>query len=107
MVSSSPAVGRLKGMAQRAAHYISVYIGYLQTRPHTGWMLVENDAQTIFFNQGAWSCVGANGQPGSTAIGNTLMLLMKPPPAQGGFPKFSTSGPLLKSATGLPSRRGR
>src|SRR5271166_1368320 len=29
-------------------------------------------------------CFGANGQPGSTAIGNTLMLLMKPSPAQGG-----------------------
>lgn len=28
--------------------------------------------------------LGANGQPGSMAIGNTLMLLMKPPTAQGG-----------------------
>jgi hypothetical protein len=30
--------------------------------------------------------LGANGQPGSMAIGNTLMLLMKPPNTQGGMP---------------------
>jgi hypothetical protein len=56
----------------------SWYIHYLQTKPHTGWMLFETIS-----NLGAWSCVGANGQPGSMAIGNILMLLMKPPPAQG------------------------
>jgi len=33
---------------------------------------------------GARSRFGANGQPGSMAIGNILMLLMKPPIAQGG-----------------------
>jgi hypothetical protein len=63
--------------------------GYRQTKPHIGWMLFENDAQTIdvqtvVVQTGAWSLLGANGQPGSMAIGNTLMLLMKPPTAQGG-----------------------
>src|SRR5271157_3028787 len=43
--------------------------------------------------------LGANGQPGSMAIGNTLMLLMKPPNAQGGsafsFPHAAGSQLLL------------
>jgi hypothetical protein len=43
--------------------------------------LFENDVSNYL---GAWSFVGANGQPGSMAIGNTLMLLTKPPNAQGG-----------------------
>jgi hypothetical protein len=61
----------------------SLCLGYLQTKPHIGWTL----SRTMFkLNRGAWSCVGANGQPGSLAIGNTLMLLMKPLPAQGGVP---------------------
>ena len=38
----------------------------------------------VRFKPGAWSRLGANGQPGSMAIGNILMLLMKPPIAQGG-----------------------
>jgi len=42
--------------------------------------------------------MGANGQAGSMAIGNTLMLLMKPPTAQGGSAlKFSTSGTLPRN----------
>src|ERR1017187_7211782 len=44
-------------------------------------------SRTMFklsFNLGAWSFIGANGHAGSLAIGNTLMLLMKPPTAQGG-----------------------
>src|ERR1035441_7376892 len=44
-------------------------------------MLFENDVQTIL---APGVLFGANGQPGSMAIGNTLMLLMKPPTAQGG-----------------------
>ena len=53
-------------------------------------MLFENDVSNYL---GAWSFIGANGQLGGMAIGNTLMLLMKPPTAQGGNSlKFSTSG---------------
>jgi hypothetical protein len=70
----------------------------LQTKPHNSWMLFENDGQTIFIlysrrlesywrERPAWK----HGH-----FGNTLMLLMNPPPAQGGFPKFSTRGGLLK-----------
>jgi hypothetical protein len=44
-------------------------------------MLFENDVSNYL---GAWSFIGANGQLGGMAIGNTLMLLMKPPTAQGG-----------------------
>jgi hypothetical protein len=56
-------------------------------------MLFENDVSNYL---GAWSFIGANGQLGGMAIGNTLMLLMKPPTAQGGSNlKFSTSGDRL------------
>jgi hypothetical protein len=58
-----------------------LHTGYRLAKPHIDWMLFEND----FANDlGAWSLLGANGQPRSMAIGNTLMLLMKPPTAQGG-----------------------
>jgi hypothetical protein len=77
-----PAVGKfdVRSNAQRTARR-SLVSRYLQTQPHVGWTL----SRTMFkLNLGAWSCVGANGQPGSLAIGNILMLLMKPLPAQGG-----------------------
>jgi len=49
------------------------------------------------------SCFGANGQPGSRAIGNILMLLMKWPTAQGGnalsFPHLG----ITKVGQGLPN----
>jgi hypothetical protein len=71
---------------------------YRQTIPHIGWMLFENDAKTVDIKMliqtilAPGVLLGANGQPGSYAVGNILMLLMKPAFAQGGKPpKFSTS----------------
>jgi hypothetical protein len=75
----------------------SLQIGYWQTKPHIGWILFENDIQTIDVRTVVVQTVavqtwrlgvllGANGQPGSMAIGNILMLLMKPSNAQGGCP---------------------
>jgi len=52
-------------------------------------------------NLGAWSFVGANGQPGSIAIGNTLMLLMKPPTAQVGVPLVFHIRAITKVGFGL------
>src|ERR1019366_6320708 len=46
---------------------------------------------------------GANGQPRSMAIGNTLMLLMKPPPAQGGGALSFPHPALPKWAKEIPS----
>jgi hypothetical protein len=61
-------------------------------------MLFENDAKTVDIKMliqtvlAPGVLLGANGQPGSYAIGNILMLLMKPSNAQEGKPlKFSTS----------------
>jgi hypothetical protein len=50
---------------------VQLHTGYRLTKPHIGWMLFENDIQTVSI-LGAWSFVGANGQPGSMAIGNNL-----------------------------------
>src|ERR1700686_1201915 len=68
-------------------HYtLSLHVGYRQTKPHIGWMLLEN----FYLNYRCSNFLapgvlfGANGQPGSMAIGNILMLLMKWPTAQGG-----------------------
>jgi hypothetical protein len=75
---------------------------YRQTKPDIGWRAFENDAKAADIKLTLFNCrystilapgllLGANSQPGSMAIGNTLMLLMKPATAQGGnTPKFST-----------------
>ena len=47
-------------------------------------MLKLSMSKLSLFKQAPGVLLGANGQPGSMAIGNTLMLLMKPPAAQGG-----------------------
>jgi hypothetical protein len=77
IVSCSLEAGTLRPATTRG----ELHTGYRLAKPHIDWMLFEND----FANDlGAWSLLGANGQPRSMAIGNILMLLMKPPTAQGG-----------------------
>jgi hypothetical protein len=56
---------QLDRLATLTALWLTVCIGYRQTKPHIGWMLFENDAskyrcpncqaQTIRFKLGAWS----------------------------------------------------
>jgi hypothetical protein len=77
MYSCSPAASTLKPATTRGVQQT----GDRLTKPHIGWMRFEND---IAINLGAWSLAGANGQPRSMAIGNTLMLLMNASKAQGG-----------------------
>jgi len=68
-----------KRVAQRVVtthgHYtLSLHVGYRQTKPHIGWMLLEN----FYLNYRCSNFLapgvlfGANGQPGSMAIGNTF-----------------------------------
>jgi hypothetical protein len=102
-----------KRVAQRVVtthgHYtLSLHVGYRQTKPHIGWMLLEN----FYLNYRCSNFLapgvlfGANGQPGSRAIGNILMLLMKWPTAQGGnalsFPHLG----ITKVGKDLPHPRG-
>lgn len=63
-------------------------------------MLLDNDIQSIDIQTVRLklsdstgrleSHLAQTGQPGSTALGTPQMLLVKPPTAQGGTPKFST-----------------
>jgi hypothetical protein len=63
-------------------------------------LLGSNLVRTFRFKPGARSLLGANGQPGSVAIGNILMLLAKPPTTQGGNVKVFHIWTLPKWASG-------
>ena len=51
MVSVFSRSRQVSGTGRSARFTLYVYIGNLQTKPHTGWMLFENDAQTIFYSR--------------------------------------------------------
>src|SRR6202790_4299189 len=97
-------------MVNKSGYYtLFLHVGYRQTKPHIGWMLLEN----FYLNYRCSNFLapgvlfGANGQPGSRAIGNILMLLMKWTTAQGGnalsFPHLG----ITKVARASPPPVGR
>jgi hypothetical protein len=79
-------------------HIVMLHIGYRQTKPHIGWMLFENDIQTVNgqavvvqINSAPGVELGANGQPGSMAIWEHLDVTHETAHcARGECPKFST-----------------
>jgi hypothetical protein len=60
-------------------------------KPHIGWMLFENDIQTVMFKVSLFKLtrrpelnLARTASLEAWPLGNILMLLMKPPTAQGG-----------------------